>query len=143
MLLARHNHTLMRFLSNSSRGSRRSNSSGSWSSAVTVHFGLGAVARDMTGLTAAVASLSSRVERATVRGRAVAGDVTQLAAGVALHGLGLAIARKVVRSTALVAGGGATATVAAPEAAISSTGSASAPSHTSTRVGAVTGQVAR
>jgi hypothetical protein len=61
----------------------------------------------VASLAALVASLSGSVERATTGGGAVAGDVSQLAASVALHGLGLAIAGKVVRSSAFVAGSGA------------------------------------
>ena len=61
----------------------------------------------MAGLAAAVASLASSVEGAAVGSGAVARDVAELAAGVALHGLSLAVARKVVWSAALVAGGGA------------------------------------
>jgi hypothetical protein len=63
----------------------------------------------VTSLTAPVASLASSVERASVRGRAVTRDVTELTASVALHGLSLAIASEVVRATALVAAGSATA----------------------------------
>jgi hypothetical protein len=100
----------------------------------------------VASLAAAVAGLARGVERASVRSRAVAGDVPQLSAGVALHSLSLAVARKVVGSTALVAGGRATATESAPEAASatgeSTTGSASATSHASARVGAVTCQMA-
>lgn len=74
---------------------------------VLVGFAVGsllrAVAGDVTGLTALVASLSSRVERAAVGRRAVARDVTELAASVALHGLSLAITGKVVWPAALVA----------------------------------------
>lgn len=96
----------------------------------------------MTSLAAAVAGLASGVEGAAVRGRAVAGDVTELAAGIALHGLSLAVAGEVVWPTALVAGGGTTASKSTPEAAKSSTGSASAAAHSSTRVGAVACQMA-
>jgi Flp pilus assembly protein TadB len=73
------------------------------------------------------------------------GDVPQLSAGVALHSLSLAVARKVVGSTALVAGGRTTAAESAPEAAPtgeSTTGSASTTSHASARVRAVTCQMA-
>lgn len=58
----------------------------------------------MASLAALVAGLAGSVERAAVGGRAVAGDVAQLAAGVALHGLRLAVARKMVGAAALVAG---------------------------------------
>jgi len=43
--------------------------------------------------------------------------VAELAAGIALHGLGLAVARKVVGTTALVAGGRARATTKSAAAA--------------------------
>lgn len=80
----------------------------------------------MASLATPVAGLASSVERATVRGRAVTGDVTELAASVALHGLSLAVASEVVRATALVAAGSAATsetTTAASEA--TSEGSAS------------------
>lgn len=44
----------------------------------------------MTSLTALVASLASSVERTTIRSSAIPGDMTELAASVALHGLSLA-----------------------------------------------------
>jgi hypothetical protein len=69
---------------------------------------LSAVPADVASLTAPVASLASSVERASVRGRAITRDVTELAASVALHGLSLAVASEVVRATALVAAGSAT-----------------------------------
>lgn len=68
---------------------------------------VGAVTRDVAGLAALVAGLAGSVERTAVGSGAIAGDVTELAAGVALHGLSLAVAGKVVRATALVAGSGA------------------------------------
>lgn len=61
----------------------------------------------MTSLAALVAGLASGVERSTVGRGAIARNVAKLAAGVALHGLSLAVARKVVRSSTLVAGCGA------------------------------------
>ncbi|KAH6962282.1 hypothetical protein BKA56DRAFT_181374 [Ilyonectria sp. MPI-CAGE-AT-0026] len=64
---------------------------------------LSAVPRDVASLATLVAGLSSSIERTAVGGGAVARDVAQLAAGVALHGLSLAVAGKVVRTTALVA----------------------------------------
>ena len=64
---------------------------------------LRAISADMSSLTAPVARLASLVERSTVRGRAVPGDVSKLAASIALHGLSLAVASKVVRAAALVA----------------------------------------
>lgn len=114
-------------------GSRRS-------SALTVDLSLGAVAGDMAGLAASVAGFSSRVQWAAVRGGAVTGDVAQLAASIALHGLSLAVSSKVIRATALVAGGRAGASsVSAPKASISATGSTGSTAHS--WVGAVTGQV--
>jgi hypothetical protein len=70
--------------------------------------------------------------------------VSQLAAGIALHGLSLAVTGKVVGTTALVAGGRArTASEASPsEASETTTGRGNSTSHTSTRVGAVAGQMA-
>lgn len=87
---------------------------------------LRAVARDMADLAALVAGLAGGVERAAVGGGAVTRDMTQLAASVALHGLGLAVAGKVVGAAALVASGGARATgneaTAAAEATVAATG---------------------
>ena len=80
----------------------------------------------MASLATPVAGLASSVERATVRGRAVTGDVTELAASVALHGLSLAVASEVVRATALVAAGSAATgetTTAASEATSEGTAS--------------------
>jgi hypothetical protein len=65
---------------------------------------LAAVTRDVSGLAALVAGLAGRVERAAVGGGAVARDVSELATGVALHGLRLAVTSKVVGAAALVAG---------------------------------------
>jgi hypothetical protein len=78
---------------------------------------LRAVPRDVAGFTALVAGLPSSVERTAVGGSAVAGDVAQLAASVALHGLGLAIPRKVVRAATLITGSGARAASKATTAA--------------------------
>jgi ABC-type glutathione transport system ATPase component len=64
----------------------------------------------VSGLTALVAGLSSGVKRAAVGSGAVSGDVAELAAGIALHSLSLAITGKVVGTTALVASGRARAT---------------------------------
>ena len=68
--------------------------------------------------------------------------LTELAAGVAFHGLSLAIAGKVVGSTALVAGGRASAaSETAPEASsIAAAGSTSTTAHS--WVGAVAGKMA-
>lgn len=91
---------------------------------------LGAITRNVTGLTALVASLASGVQRATVGSGAVPRDVAELAAGVAFHGLSLAIPGKVVRTTALVAGSRTgTASIAAPSA---ETTDKSTPAHRST-----------
>lgn len=84
---------------------------------------LRAVPGDVAGLTALVAGLASSVEGTAVGSGAVAGNVTQLTTSVALHGLSLAVAGKVVRAAALVAGGRsgttaeATSAVAAGKAA--------------------------
>lgn len=71
---------------------------------------LGAIARDVSSLAALVACLASSVEGTAVGSGAVSGNVTELAAGVALHSLSLAITGKVVGATALVASGRARAT---------------------------------
>lgn len=64
---------------------------------------LRAVTRDVSSLTALITSLASSVERTAVRSSAIPRDVTELAAGIALHGLSLAITSKVVGTTTLVA----------------------------------------
>jgi hypothetical protein len=108
---------------------------------VAVDLCLGAVAGDVASLTAAVARLTSRVERTAVRGRAVTGDMAELAAGVALHGLSLTIAGKVVGASTFVAGGRTRATSeAAPEATETATGSSGATAHGRAR--AVAGEMA-
>jgi len=71
---------------------------------------LRAVAGDVSSLTALVAGLSSGVERATIGSSAVSRDVAELAAGVALHSLSLAVTSKVVGTTTLVASGRARTT---------------------------------
>ncbi len=50
-----------------------------------------------------VASLASNVERSSIWRSTIPGDVTKLATSVTLHGLSLAVASKMVWSTALVA----------------------------------------
>lgn len=70
----------------------------------------GAIARNVTRLATLVASLANRIEGTTVRGSAIPRDMAQLAAGVALHRLCLAITGEVVGATALIAGCG-TATI--------------------------------
>ena len=69
--------------------------------------------------------------------------LTQFAAGVALHGLSLAVAGKVVGSTALVAGGRASASseTATETSSIAAT-RRTASSTTHSRVGAVAGKMA-
>lgn len=95
---------------------------------------LRAIAGDVTGLTALVASLAGSVQGAAVRGSAIPGDVAELATSITLHGLGLAVTSKVVGATALVAScraravGKASTTIAADEAA---TANGSATAHTS------------
>lgn len=73
------------------------------SSSVTVR-SLRAVSANVTGLATPVAGLACRVRLAAVGRRAVARDVAELAAGIALHGLSLAITGEMVRTAALVAG---------------------------------------
>lgn len=130
-------------LSNSGRRSngRRNRGSSRGSSRVAVDFSLGAVPRNVAGFAAAVAGLAGSVEWAAVRSGAVTGNVSELATGVALHGLSLAITGEVVRSATLVASSRASAaSEAAPEASITATGSASTAAHS--WVGAVAGKVA-
>lgn len=89
-------------------------SHGSLGSRDAVHIDLGsnlatgvllrAVARNVAGFTALVASLASSVQRTTVGSSAVARNVTKLSTGVAFHSLSLAIPGKVVGTTTLVAG---------------------------------------
>lgn len=67
-----------------------------------------AVPRNMSSLVASVASLARRVERAASRRSALLTNMTQLSASIALHGLRLAVASKMVRPTALIASRGAT-----------------------------------
>jgi hypothetical protein len=67
--------------------------------------GLRATLGDVADLAASVAGLSLVVRQRTAVGRgAIPRDVAELAAGVALHGLRLAVAGVVVRPAALVAG---------------------------------------
>lgn len=98
---------------------------------------LRAVARDVASLATTVASLSSRVKRSSVGGRAIPRDVTQLSTGVALHSLSLAVASEVVRATALVAGSRAGATdEASPAAAVAANKAAAGHGHASAHGGA-------
>ena len=66
---------------------------------------LRAVTDDVAGDAAVVADLAGRVQGPAVGGGAVVGDMTKLAAGIALHGLRLAVTGVVVGATALEAGG--------------------------------------
>jgi hypothetical protein len=100
--------------------------------------GLSAITADVSSLTAPVAGLASSVKRATVRGRAVTGDVTELAASVALHGLSLAVASKVVGAAALVAAS-STATSETTAAASEATSEGSASSTANRGNGSSTG----
>ena len=101
---------------------------------------LRAITGDMASLTALVAGLASSVERAAVGGGAIPRNMSKLAAGIALHGLSLAVPSKVVGATALVAGGraraaGKTTTSIATKATTADRGST--PTKTNTgRVGA-------
>jgi len=88
----------------------------------SIHLGLRAVLANVPRLTTAVARLAGLVERSAVRCGAVPADVAELAASIALHGLGLAITREVVRSSTLVAGRSTVvASKAAAEAAAAET----------------------
>jgi len=80
---------------------------------------LRALARNVAGLTALVAGLAGSAEGTAIGRGAVAGDVTELAASVALHGLGLAVTSEVVGTTALVASGYSSARTAIAAAAMS------------------------
>lgn len=87
----------------------------------------------MTSLAASVAGLASSVERAAVGSGTVAGDVTELAAGIALHSLSLAITGKVVGTTALVAGSrtGTASEATTRETAIAATAHGGTATHSS------------
>ena len=93
----------------------------------------------MTGLGTLVADLAGGAQRPTVGSGTIARDVAQLAAGVALHGLSLAITGEVVGATALVAGRGTrVAVVEATAVALETAARASrAASAGGSRVGAV------
>lgn len=118
-------HQLESSLSNNWRRNNGSHGGGDGDNggrgSLAIDLSLGALARNVTSLAAAVARLSGSIQWATVGGGTVAGDVTQLAAGVTLHGLGLTITGEVVGSTAFVASGlacttGETATESASKA---------------------------
>lgn len=130
---------LLRLSDRGDRGNSLSRDAGSGGHVdILVDLAVGSLLRAVTGdvasLTALVAGLASSVQRAAVRGSAVTGDVTELATSVALHGLSLAVASEVVRSTALVAGSrartpadkAATATISAEATAAGSNGTATA-----------------
>ena len=72
---------------------------------LAINLCLRALARDMARLAAAVARLSSSVQGSTIGRSTVTGDVAELATGVALHGLSLAVTSKVVGPATLVASG--------------------------------------
>lgn len=99
---------------------------------------VGAVPRDVAGLRALVADLAGGAQRAAIGRRAVAGNVSQLAAGVALHGLGLAVTGKVVGAAALVAGRSARiAAVSTTEAATEASATTTTPNASTLGSGAV------
>lgn len=125
----------------SDRRSDRSSSSSSSSSrcSVAVDLGLRTLPGNVTSLAAAVAGLSSSVQWTAIWCGAVAGDVAKLAAGVAFHGLSLAVTGKVVWSAALVAGSRtSTTSETATEPSVSTTRSGCTASSTSAGVGAGT-----
>lgn len=109
---------------------------------------LRAVSGDVSSFATLVAGLARSVQGAAVGGSAVARNMAQLAASIALHGLSLAISREVVGATTLVAssrastsGETATSTEAATEA---STSNRRATGNTNTGgIGACASQVAR
>lgn len=129
-------------LCDSCGGSSRLNGSRNRSSGrVSVDLSLRAVAGDVTSLAASVASLAGSVERAAVGSSAITGDVSELATSIALHGLSLAVTGKVVGSTTLVAGSRArAASEAAPETTVATTRSSSTAAHS--WVGAVASKMA-
>ena len=95
----------------------------------------------MSRLAAAVTRFTRSVKGPAIRRRAITRNVAQLAAGVALHGLRLAVAREVVRAAALVASRGTASSEAAAEASVAaSRRAACSTSHSG--VGAVAGKVA-
>lgn len=71
---------------------------------LTVGVLLRTVSGDVTSLATLVACLSRRVQGTAIGSGTIARNMTELPAGVALHGLGLAIASEVVRAAALVTG---------------------------------------
>lgn len=98
----------------------------------------------MAGLRALVADLASRAQGATVGSSAVTGDVTKLAASIALHGVSLAVTSEVVGTTALVASSGTrVTTVSTAESTVKSpAGSTDTTTGTRGRSGAVASKMA-
>lgn len=92
---------------------------------------LWAVPGNVAGLATLVACFTRRVQRTAVRGRAVAGNMAQLATSITLHRLSLAVPSKVIRSTALVAGRMASTTgkTTAPETAETATADGGTTTH--------------
>lgn len=84
--------------------------------------GLRTFSRYVASLATAVASLSSSVQGAAVWCSTIAGNVTKLAACIALHSLSLAVTRKVVWPAALVASGSTVACKAAAHTSKATTG---------------------
>lgn len=92
----------------------------------------------MTGLGALVADLAGLAERTTVGSSAVPRDVAELATGIALHGLSLAVTGEVVRATAFVASSSTgVAAKATTEALIAAARSRRPPGTGGGRVGAI------
>jgi len=106
----------------SGRGSGRDDSGRLWSSrSHTVDLTcLWAVLGNMADLATSVAGLAALiVDGAAVRSGAIARDVSEFTARVTLHGLSLAVASEVIRSSAFVARSGAS--IATAEATANST----------------------
>lgn len=120
-----HEDRLRQMASRSDLSDRRDRGHGGGRNAANVNFGgdlavgvlLGAVARDVAGLAALVAGLAGRIQGSAVGRGAIARDVAELPAGITLHGLRLAVASKVIGSSALVAGGRARTTSEATSSA--------------------------
>lgn len=83
--------------------SRSSHGCGRFRSRLAVCLGRRTISRNMTCLTAFIADLASRVERAAIGRSAISGDMAQFATRVAFHSLGLTIACIVVWPAAFVA----------------------------------------
>ena len=88
---------------------------------------LRAVARNVTCLATTVTGLSGGVEWSTIGCGAVARDVTEFAASIALHGLRLTVTSEMIGSSALVAGSRARSTHIAASSTIAT--SVAATSH--------------